>query len=243
MRDRYVLKLKTQFETEELAQKLREYEPWSIRIDFDNGVSTKDFKHRTPFSENTLQKLSIVAQHIPFEELRGGDLLDIGCNSGYNSIFAATQYGMSPVGIDYSPRHIKVSNFLAHIAGIQGEFILNSAEAFSRPDSFDVVLHFGTLYHLRNPILSLEKTYENLRPNGYLAIETQIYEHPDDENMCYFMHMQNNDPTNYWALSPTVLKKFLALIGFHEIEMILKVKPKMLEKYMARMVLVARKPK
>ena len=62
-------------------------------------------------------------------------------------------------------------------------------------------LHFGTLYHLPNPVLSLQTTFDNLRSGGYLALETQVYDHPQDPNICYFMHMQNNDKTNFWALS------------------------------------------
>src|ERR1700720_16816 len=62
--------------------------------------------------------------------------------------------------------------------------------------------------------LSLRTTFDNLRPGGYFALETQVYDHPEDANICYFMHMQNNDPTNFWALSSSVLTKCLELVGF-----------------------------
>ncbi len=92
MRDKFVLRLQTHLPAESLKKRLKAYEPWSHRIDFDNGVSTKDLQRRVPFSENTLQKFSIVAEKIPFEQFREGHILDIGCNSGYNSIFAATSF-------------------------------------------------------------------------------------------------------------------------------------------------------
>ncbi len=58
------------------------------------------------------------------------------------------------------------------------------------------------------------------------------------------MHMQNNDRTNFWALSTSVLKKCLELIGFREIVELRKVVPAHgLAEYMARIVLAARKPK
>ncbi len=105
------------------------------------------------------------------------------------------------------------------------------------------MLHFGTLYHLPNPLLSLKVTFDNLRPGGYLALETQIYDHPQDPNICYFMHMQNNDPTNFWALSTTVLTKCLELQGFREIRELLRVVPSSgLAQYMSRVIWVARKP-
>jgi len=128
------------------------------------------------------------------------------------------------------------------LAGASSEFKLGSAETFSRPREFDVVLHFGTLYHLPNPLLSLRQSFENLKPGGYLALETQVYDHPQDPNICYFMHMQNNDPTNFWALSTPVLKKNLELIGFTDVREVKKIAMPILAEHMARILIVARKP-
>ena len=241
--EKYTLTLQTSLEPEELRSRLRKWEPWSIRIDFSNGVSTNEFHRRIPFSEHPLSKFNAVEKAIPFPNLKGGRLLDIGCNSGYNSINVAAKYGFSCTGIDISRRHVEVSRFLSSLAQVDTEFLIGSAETFSRPNQFDVVLHFGTLYHLPNPVLSLQATFDNLRPGGYLALETQVYDHPQDPNICYFMHMQNNDKTNFWALSTPVLTKFLELIGFREIGEILKVVPKEgLAEHMSRILLVARKP-
>jgi len=106
---------------------------------------------------------------------------------------------------------------LSEIAGVNAGFLIASAETFSRPEEFGIVLHFGTLYHLANPVLSPRASFDNLRPGGYLALETQVYDHPEDANICYFMHMQNNDATNFWALNRSALTKCLELVGFREI--------------------------
>lgn len=55
------------------------------------------------------------------------------------------------------------------------------------------------------------------------------------------MHMQNNDPTNFWALSTPVLKKNLELIGFADVQEVKKVVLSMLAEHMARIMVVARK--
>jgi 2-polyprenyl-3-methyl-5-hydroxy-6-metoxy-1,4-benzoquinol methylase len=241
--ERYTLTLHTSLEPDELRVRLRKWEPWSIRIDFSNGVSTKEFQRRIPFSEHPLSKFNAVEKAIPFSDLNGRRLLDIGCNSGYNSIHAASKHGLSCTGIDIVLRHVEVSRFLSQLAEVDAEFLIDSAETFRRPNQFDVVLHFGTLYHLPNPVLSLQATFDNLRPGGYLALETQVYDHPQDPNICYFMHMQNNDKSNFWALSTPVLTKFLELFGFCEIRQILKIVPKEgLAEHMSRILLVARKP-
>lgn len=241
--EKHVLNLQTTLAPEELRRRLKQWEPWSIRVDFNNGVSTKEFARRMPFSEQPLFKFSVAERAIPFAELKGGRLLDIGCNSGYNSVYASSQYHFSCVGVDVVPRHIEVSRFFSELAGTDSEFLIGSAETFSRPNEFDVVLHFGTLYHLKNPLLSLQASFENLKPGGYFALETQVYDHPDDPNICCFMHMQNNDKTNFWALSTSVLTKCLQLQGFAEIQELLKVVPgHTLGKHMARIILAARKP-
>jgi SAM-dependent methyltransferase len=241
MEDGFLI-LHTTLEPEALSEKLRLWEPWGHRIDFDNGISTKDFKRRIPFSEHPLNKFALVETAIPFREIGDARLLDIGCCAGYNSIHAAMKYGARCTGIDVVPPYIESARFLSETAGIKAQFLIASAETFSRPEEFDVALHFGTLYHLPNPVLSLRTTFDNLRPGGYLALETQVYDHPEDANICYFMHMQNNDPTNFWALSSSVLTKCLELVGFRDMRELLKVVPKEgLAQHMARTILVARK--
>jgi hypothetical protein len=105
-----------------------------------------------------------------------------------------------------------------------------------------VVLHFGTLYHLPNPLLSLQTTYDNLKPGGWLALETQTYDDPEDPGLCYFIHGHNNDKTNFWAISEDALRRYMQYIGFTDVERLLRVSPPVLGKHMNRVILVARKP-
>ena len=237
-----MLRIETTRDPEELTTQLTRFEPWGHRIDFSNGVSTTDLKRRTPFSENTVQKAALSLDRMSLDTMRGERLLDIGCNSGYNSIYAATQYGLVPTGIDVSRRHIEVSEMLSKMSDVEATFKLGNAETYLEEGQFQVVLHFGTLYHLPNPLLSLQSAFDNLKPGGWLALETQIYE-GSDPNECYFMHMHNNDPTNFWALSSSVLKSYMEFIGFTEVEEILRVTPKILEKDgMHRTISLAKKP-
>ncbi len=114
-----IVTLQTSLGPEELRDRLKTWEPWSIRVDFSNGVSTKDFARRTPFNEHPLGKLGVVEAVIPFAELSGGNLLDIGCNAGYNSFTVAARYGLLCTGIDVVRRHIEISRFLSKLAGVE----------------------------------------------------------------------------------------------------------------------------
>ena len=111
------LTLHTLLSPEALQEKLRLWEPWSHRLDFDNGVSTLNCARRTPFSESPLRKFRDTESAVPFGEFAGGRLLDIGCNAGYNSIHAALRYQFSATGIELIPRHIEAARFLAALAG------------------------------------------------------------------------------------------------------------------------------
>jgi len=236
------LHLQTQKSPEELTARLREFEPWGHKITFSNGVSTQALEQRVPFNEHTLGKVKALEGAIPLADMRGGKVLDIGSNTGHNSIYIATAYDMIPTGIDVTQRHIDVSSMLAEMAGIQTNFQFGDAETFIEPEIFDLVLHFGTLYHLPNPLLSLQSSWKNLKPGGWLALETQVYEHPGDPNICYFMHMHNNDKTNFWALSTHVIDTWLTLQGFVDITILKTVKMDFLGPDMARVIMIARKP-
>lgn len=242
MTEQYYPTFNTLLEENVLISKMKNWEPWGHRIDFSNGVSTKDFEQRIPFSENTLQKFKIAEKYIPFDKLRGGNLLDIGCNSGYNSIYASQKYGFKTIGIDVSKRHIDVSQFLRQLTQADSEFYIDNAETYSREGFFDVILHFGTLYHLPNPLLSLSNSYKNLKEGGYLVVETQVYDNDLDKNLVYFMHMHNNDATNFWALSTDVLRRYLKFIGFVDYTELIRVKPKVLENdKMSRVIFLVKK--
>lgn len=236
------LNIETNLPAEELAKQVKQLEPWSHKVVFSNGVDTENYEKRKPFNAFPLRKLYKVADHIPFENFRGGNLLDIGCNIGFNTIHSTQCYDLNSTGIDVVKRNIEKSIFLSELAKVNCEFIQTSAETFTRKEFFDIILHFGTLYHLPNPILSLSLAYDNLQHGGWMAIETQTFDDPDlDPNLCYFIHGFNNDNTNFWALSTNVLIKTLEFLKFLEIKEISRVHHNSVHNQMYRIILVCRK--
>ncbi len=235
------LHIDTDLPADRLRAELARFEPWGHKITFSSGVSTAEFERRIPFNQTSIQKLRVVEREVDLEPYRGGRVLDIGSNSGHNSIRLATTLDMRATGVDVTERHIEVASMLAKISGAEARFLLADAETYCEPDSFDIVLHFGTLYHLPNPLQALATSFANLRPGGLLALETQLYDHPDDENLCYFMNMHNNDASNFWALSTSVVSRCLTMVGFVDVAEHFRVQPASLAPGMSRVIMTARK--
>ena len=60
MQDSFTLKIKTAMSADDLAKTLIKYEPWGHQIDFDNGVSTSDFKKEFLLVKTLYKKLKLL---------------------------------------------------------------------------------------------------------------------------------------------------------------------------------------
>ena len=90
------------------------------------------------------------------EDLRGRRALDVGAASGWNS-FALEQRGASVVALDcveYPEFHYARRALNSNV-----EYVVLDVDEISRErlGVFDYVVCFGVLYHLRHPLLALEK--------------------------------------------------------------------------------------
>jgi SAM-dependent methyltransferase len=181
-----------------------------------------------------------VESHIPKEAL-GGAVLDIGFNAGYNSIYLAKKYDARTTGVEVSQRHLAVASHIARLSKVRGEFLIGDGETFLREGSFDLVLHFGTLYHQPNPILSLKTAGRNLRSGGWLALETTAYLAGQDPYENLFLCGAFGDPTNMWALSKPTIEFVLKNEGFNEPALLAESHLKIYEGRMSRVMYVAQK--
>jgi SAM-dependent methyltransferase len=226
----------------EIKAFLGQYAPWRIDINFPGGIRASQFGTAQPFSEAVFRKIRTIEPHLPPSVL-GGTVLDIGFNCGYNSIYLASNHDAKCVGIDVSQRHKEVATWLAVAANVKvaPEFILDSAETFSRPEGFDLVLHLGTLYHLPNPLLSLKNSAGNLRRGGWLALETTAYIGSADPNLNRFVWGFNGDKTNFWALSKGTLEACLGIYGMTNVKLIFESHPKIYKGDMSRAMYLAQK--
>jgi tRNA (mo5U34)-methyltransferase len=83
-----------------------------------------------------------------------------------------------------------------------------------RVGTFDVVLFLGVLYHLRHPLLALERVASVTRE--WLIVETVVdcLDYPRPAMAFYQDKELNNDPTNWWAPNQSCAEAMLRSVGF-----------------------------
>ena len=101
----------------------------------------------------------------------GLDVLDAACGIGYGSDIIARSGARSVTGIDVAPEAVEYAR--KHYAGPSVEFINASAEGLGQlGKTFDLVLSFETLEHLKDPRRFLREVRRVLRPGGWFICST-----------------------------------------------------------------------
>lgn len=83
--------------------------------------------------------------------------------------------------------------------------------------TFDLVLFLGVLYHLRHPILALERLRAVTRGTLILETETDLRWRRAPALAMYAPRELNADPTNWFAPNEPCLRSMLAAAGFRSV--------------------------
>lgn len=221
---------------------LERYEPWRMELQFESGPRASDYKIFQPFNKIPLFKLGKILEHIPHDLVRNARVLDVGFNLGYNSIYLASEFGCSVTAIDVVPRHKKMAEEIAEMLGVRVEFLLESAEEFERRDAFDLILHLGTLYHLANPVRSIERCLRSLKPGGWFALETACYRGSKDPSLNKWIYGFGGDRTNFWALGEGTIESIAQYCGITDLKRIFEVWLPVYKREVSRAIWIGRRP-
>lgn len=195
---------------------------WFHKIDLGNGLVTPGWS--TPATE----KLPHFG--IP-KDMRGLRVLDIGCSEGFFAFEAERRGAAEVVAIDSSPDSIRRFNICREALGAQAQGFLTNVYDLSPKTfgTFDMVFFYGVLYHLRHPLLALEKILAVT--TGTLLFQTATFDDQRESETPVarffprgFMSGTKEkplfDPTVFWMPNPACAMGLLENAGFVDIEVV-----------------------
>jgi ubiquinone/menaquinone biosynthesis C-methylase UbiE len=107
---------------------------------------------------------------IPFAELAGKDVLEIGCGTGVHAHLLA-QAGARLTAVDLTPTAIELTRKRLDLHGLSADVREADAERLPFPDaSFDFVWSWGVIHHSEHTDAVVREIARVLRPEGRLAL-------------------------------------------------------------------------
>jgi tRNA (mo5U34)-methyltransferase len=215
---------------EDAARRAREaiakQSKWHHRIEVAPGVWT-------PGLQDTSTVLSQIGMP---EDLSGMRVLDIGARDGFFTFEAERRGAREVVALDNEPPDYTGFAIAAELLDSKATYVTENVYSLSRERSghFDLVLFLGVIYHLRHPLLALDRIHDICSPEALLLIETHMIDegfvdeagnwrrltdfHPELLSLplvqYYPADMLGSDPTSQWAPNRVALEGWLRGSGF-----------------------------
>jgi tRNA (mo5U34)-methyltransferase len=199
---------------------------WHHRIEVAPGVWT-------PGLQDTARLLDQV--HMP-QDLTGMRVLDIGARDGFFTFEAERRGAREVIALDNEPPHNTGFAIAAELLDSKATYVTENVYSLNAADygRFDLVIFLGVIYHLRHPLLALDRIHDVCAPDGTLMIETHMIDeglvdpsgnfhqmnafHSDLPVLSLVQYypgdMLGKDPTSQWAPSRMALEGWLRGAGF-----------------------------
>ena len=195
-----------------------------------NGVFTwyHSFRFGDMYAPGTITSLQYqmwVSSIIP-ENLENKTVLDVGTADGYYSFLCESRGAKKVVAVDwlefpgFTAAHKILNSNVEFWKLIVDESNFGFTDLKSKigtidkiKEKFDIILLFGVLYHLPNPVMLLKKlgniTQEMLLISGHVidSKEPAMYYYPEGS-------LTPGDTTNWWIPTPSCLTDIGKRIGF-----------------------------
>ena len=186
-------------DVETVRAMIAKHPAWYHQIALADGVVTPG-NHA---SQTVLDHLDAIGLPTDCTGLR---VLDIGCRDGFFS-FEMERRGGEVVGVDYAAAEGTGFPIAAAVLGSRATYKVRNVYNLDPAEdgTFDVVLFLGILYHLRNPMLALDRVRAVTKPGGTLFVRTQVTTHAPfvdtDVPVWQFLPRDTlqNDASNKWA--------------------------------------------
>ncbi len=197
---------------------------WFHRIDLGNGVVTP--------GADIDGRAKIDFHHLP-DDLSRRSVLDIGTWDGLFSFEAERRGARRVVATDHycwsgEGWGTKAGFDLAReILGSKVEDVDVDVMDLDpkRLGTFDLVLFLGVLYHLRHPLLAIEKVAAMTAGMLILGTWVDLAEYDRPAAVFYPDAELGGDPTNWWGLNPRCVEAMLRDVGFKRVEIVARGEP------------------
>ncbi|MHB8148049.1 MAG: class I SAM-dependent methyltransferase [Vulcanimicrobiaceae bacterium] len=163
------------------------------------------------------------------ERMDGMRVLDIGCAEGFFSFEAERRGAAQVVAIDSFEGSIERFNLVRLALGSKVNAYLCNVYDLSPKTfgTFDLVMFFGVLYHVKHPWYALEKI--SAVCSGALLLQTLVTEEPAyrDLSLSWFHPFgiesgppenRQLDPTVFWVPTPECTRNLVRAAGFTDVE-------------------------
>ncbi len=178
----------------------------------------------TPGASNNLQTLSKLGL---LERLDGKSVLDIGAWDGFFSFEAERRGAARVLAIDSyawqggwgskagfelarEALHSRVEDRTMDVLDLSPEEI----------GTFDLVLFLGVLYHMRHPLLALERVFNVTRDQLILETHVDFLTIPRPAIALYPRGELDGDPTSWCGPNPSAVEAMLRMAGFRKVKLV-----------------------
>jgi tRNA (mo5U34)-methyltransferase len=204
--------------------------PWFHNLHLPGGRQTAPDHPLWDFPAFKWEQLE---SHLP-ADMSGISALDIGCNAGFYT-FALAGRGARVLGVDVDEHYLRQARWARRQFGFSEEQVrLQRRQVYELarvPESFDLVLFMGVLYHLRYPLLALDIVAGRVRdtlilqtlslpgdertdpPEDFPLQERARMLEPGWPKMAFIERRLAGDPTNWWAPNQACVEAMLRSAG------------------------------
>ena len=142
--------------TDDVQRRVDELGWWYHHFELPSGVWTGTGE---PPAYDPVERWELFEPHLP-DDLQGKSVLDVGGNSGYFSLRMKQRGAGRCVMVE--PVAVDQANFVFEQFEVEVEVVCEDVHAYclTTDDRFDYVLFLGLFYHLKYPVLVLDRLAE-----------------------------------------------------------------------------------
>lgn len=187
---------------------------WYHNIDLGEGY----FTNKANVGYNPEGRWKFIEPFVP-KDLSGKTVLDLGANSGFFSMKMKKRGASHVVCVDPFPIRTKQAEFISKWFDTELEIIQKDATVYcmTTEERFDYVIFLGTFYHLKYPVLVLDRVAEMTKNRMFFQttmlksdpsyVPNESYYRGDDDELnsvdfpkMYFIERKYNDDINTWFI-------------------------------------------